>query len=356
MSNEQPGTNLTNETTSGQTPTNPSLRTGLVKSILGFEVSEVIHVAAQLNLADILKDQSMTDEELAAATGCKPAALYRILRVLVSVDILTEVSVHRFALTEAGKLLQKDVPGSVYTMALHFSTPHVWQVWNNLLYSVQTGEVATKHIYGMTVWEYYQQHPEEGEVFYNFMSESSNQIAPAVSEKYNFDGVKVLADVGGAQGQILATVIKAHPHLKGILFDLPQVAEEAQENLAMEGVAERCQVVSGDMFKPWPVKADLFLMSRIIHDWHDEEVISILKNCRAAMDPDSKLVLLERVLPTDKDGALLFCLSDLNMLVGVGGQERNLEEYQNLFQAAGLRFTRTVPVTPAYSLIEAVVA
>ncbi|HEX2911061.1 MAG TPA: methyltransferase [Chloroflexia bacterium] len=135
---------------------------------------------------------------------------------------------------------------------------------------------------------------------------------------------------------------------------MPQITQGAQQHLEKEGVANRCQIVGGDMFAEWPFKADLYLISRVLENWSDEQAIAILKNCRKAMDPDSKVALVERILPEDKDRALLFFLFDLQMLVGPGGQDHTLEEYQSFFKAANLSFTRAIPLSPPFSLIEAV--
>jgi hypothetical protein len=331
------------------------LNAELMKLVMGNLVSEVIHVAVQLNLAGLFKDRaSATDEELAGLTGTGAAALYRLLRVLVSVGILEEIAPHRFGLTPKGQLLQEGVPGSVYTTALFFGSPRARKIWENLLYSVQTGKSANQHAFGVPTWQYYAEHPEEAPIFYNFMTESSNQITPSLTTNYNFEGLKVVADIGGAQGNMLAAVLKANPHLKGILFDLPQVTRGARQHLEKEGVAERCQIVGGDMFAAWPFKADLYIISRVLENWSDEKAIAILKNCREAMEANSKVVLVERILPEDRDRALLFYLFDLQMLVGPGGQDHTLAEYEEFFQAANLRFTRSIALHPPFSLIEAV--
>ncbi|MGH2415340.1 MAG: methyltransferase [Microcystaceae cyanobacterium] len=354
MNNDQPSTKLTTETASVNSEKGLNLNNVLMKLMLGNRVSEVIYVAVQLNLADLLKNQNRTDVELAEATSTKPDALYRLLRVLDSVGIFEEITPHRFGLTEMGQLLQKGVPGSVYNTALFFGSPRMRKLWENLLYSVETGENANQHVFGIPTWEYYAQHPAEAPLFYNFMTEFSNQVVSSLTTNYNFEEVKVVADVGGAQGNILAGILKANPHLNGLLFDLPHVTQGAQEHLKKQGVVERCQIVGGDMLTPWPFKSDLYLLSRVIHDWDNEQAIAILKNCRRAMEAGSKVVLVERILPEDKDSALLFYLSDLQMLVGPGGQERSLEEYQQLFEAAGLKFTRAIPLNPSFSLIEAI--
>jgi len=352
MSEKQPEAEPNPEASVGKTEKGPNFRAGLMQKVLGYQVSRAIYVVAQLNLADLLKDEARTVEQLAQETNSNPAALYRLLRMLTMVEVFEETAPHRFALTPSGQLLRKSVPGSLYNMILFFGSPRVWQSWEDFSYSIQTGENATNHVFGVPTWEYYSQHPEEAPAFYNFMTESSNQLGPAVVANYNFGGLGVVADVGGAQGNIIAAILKANPHLKGILFDLPHVTAGASQHLATTGVGERCQVIGGNMFEPWPFKADLYLIARVLHDWDDAHTIAILKNCRQAMGANSKVAVIERILPQDKDAALLYYLSDLHMLVGPGGQERSLQQYQNLFKAAGLNFTRAIPLNPPFSLIE----
>jgi SAM-dependent methyltransferase len=322
--------------------------------IAGYQVSQVIYVAAELKLADLLEARSKTTHELADLTGVNPEALYRVMRVLDAVNIFEEIAPQRFALTPLGQLLRTGVPGSLRSTALFNGSPRIWQTWHELLYSVRTGESATRHVFGQTPWEYYAQHPQEAQIFYAFSSESSNMLAPVLTNHYDFSGAKSVADVGGGFGYLLANILKANTHLKGVLFDLPHVTGGARRALEAAGIAGRCEVISGDIFAPWPFQADIYLISRIIHDWLDEESIAILKNCQQAMGPGGKVLVIERIIPHDKAEALPILLSDLHMMISAGGQERTLAEYRDLFQAAGLNLTRTIPLYPPWNAIEGI--
>lgn len=326
----------------------------LASLIQGYQVSQAIYVAAELKLADLLKAGPKTSEELAELTGTNPGALYRVMRMLNAVNVFEEIAPHRFALTHLSQLLQTGVAGSLRSTALFNGSKRIWQTWHELLYSVQTGGSATRHVFGMTPWEYYAQHPKEAQIFYAFSSESSNMLAPVLTNRYDFSGAQSVADVGGGFGYLLANVLKANPSLEGILFDLPHVTEGARQSLEAAGLAGRCQVIAGDIFAPWTFKADIYLISRIIHDWLDEQAITILKNCRGVMGPSGKVLLIERIIPDNKAEALPILLSDLHMMVSAGGQERTLAEYQAMFQAAGLSLTRTIPLYPPWNLIEGI--
>jgi O-methyltransferase domain/Dimerisation domain len=344
-------------------PTTPLADTGqaenatdLVSQFLGmmqgFQITQAVRVAAKLNLAELLKDQPKTAQQLATATNTNPSALYRLLRLLAAIGILAETPPQQFTLTPLGELLRKDSPNSFYTAALFLGSQQQWQLWFNLLYSVETGESASNHVFGVDTWQYFAQNPEEAENFYGFMTNLSAMLAPTLVSNYDYNAIETIADVGGGQGFLIASILKANPTLKGILFDLPSITKNAAKLLTGQGVAERCQIISGDMFLTWSFRADLYLISRVIHDWDNEKAITILRNCRQVMDANSRVLLVERVIPEDKKTALPVLLTDLQMLIGHGGQERTVEEYKGLAQAASLTLTRVIPIYPPFNIIE----
>jgi ubiquinone/menaquinone biosynthesis C-methylase UbiE len=185
------------------------------------------------------------------------------------------------------------------------------------------------------------------------MTSLSAEEAPAIISAYDFSGIRRLADIGGGQGSLLFTILKIHPQLHGILFDLPYVLEGAQENLAHEGLTERCEVVPGDLFQGVPAGADTYMLKYVIHDWDDERSTAILKNCRRAMTEDARLLLIETVVPAPGEPHYAK-LQDLEMLVATGSQERTVEEYSSLLEQGGFKLVRVVPTTEPVSIIEAV--
>ena len=326
----------------------------LQQLIQSFQVSQCIYVAAKLGIADLLKDGPRRSEELAQSTGTHATSLYRVLRLLTAVDLFTEGEAHSFVLTPLGAYLQTDVPGSMRTMALAYGEKPFWPVWGTLLHSVETGEPSFQHVFGLKTWDYYAQHPEEAELFNNFMTELTVNVAPTVASAYDFSASSTLVDVGGGQGQMLASILQTHPTLHGVLFDLPHVVKGAPPLLEVAGVSDRCQVIGGDAFTAVPADYDTYLLSRVIHDWDDEHAIAILTCCHHAMKPQGKVLLVERVIPTDRMPALHVLESDMIMLVAPGGKERTEAEYRALLKAASFELTQLVPVLPPYSLIEAV--
>lgn len=354
MEQLEPKKDLAEEIVAHKQTTLSSLTTTFLELVMSFQVSQAIHVAAELNLADLLKDQPKTTEELAEYAASNPAALYRLLRVLAATGFLAEIAPHRFALTDLGQLLCATATGSLYNTARFQGSQRQWLTWQHFLHSIKTGESASQHAFGVDSWEYFAQHPQEARIFYDYMTELTNLLAPALAAGYDFKEAQIVADVGGGNGTLLATILKANPHLKGILFDLPHVTKNARQLLEEAGVAERCEIISGDMFSAWPFKADLYLISRVIHDWDDEHALTILKNCREVMEAESRVILVERLIGENKEAALLVLLSDLQMLVSTGGRERYLAEYQTLFKQAGLSFIRTSLLYPPFNFIEGV--
>lgn len=325
----------------------------LQQLIQSFQVSQCIYVAAKLGIADLLKDGPRSSEELARETGTHAPSLYRILRLLTAVDLFAESEERSFTLTPLGVYLRTGVPGSMRTMALAYGEKPFWPVWGALLHSVETGKPSFHQVFGLQTFDYYAQHPEEWDLFNDFMTELTVNVAPTVAGAYEFSANATLVDVGGGHGQMLASILQNHLTLHGVLFDLPHVVAGAPALLEAAGVSDRCQVVGGDAFAAVPTGYDTYMLSRVIHDWDDERSVAILSRCYQAMKSQGRLLLVERVLPTDRAPALHMLESDVIMLVAPGGKERTEAEYRTLLDAAGFDLTRIIPVLPPYSLLEA---
>lgn len=326
----------------------------LTQMAFGALMTQALYVVAKLGIADLLKDKPMAVAELAESTDTHERALYRVLRSLSSVGIFREVEPKMFALTPLAEPLRSDAPGSMRGGAIFMGEDWHWQVWGNLLHSVRTGKPAWGHTHGAEVFDYFAVNPVQSEIFNSAMTDMSVGIAPAIVEAYDFSGTEKLADIAGGHGYLLAQILKANTELAGLLFDVPPVIAGAGELLEREGVAARVEKVSGDFFASVP-SADAYIMKHIIHDWDDERCVTILKNIRAAMKSDGKVLIVEAVVPED-DGPHYSKLLDLEMLVSPGGAERTAQEYAALLSRAGLRLTRIIPTKSPFSIVEAVAA
>jgi hypothetical protein len=316
----------------------------------GFRITQLIAVAARLQLADLLQDGPKTRAELAAVTGANADALVRLLRTLVSLGVFSEPAPNQFALTPVASLLQRERQQSLWAVS-RMAGEEQYRAWGDLYYSVMTGAPAFPQIYGMRRFEYLSKHPDAGAVFSQGMSEKVRLTAAALAISYPFPSGGMVVDVGGGHGVLLSAVLRAHPSVQGILFDQPQVVAGAAATLEATGAAERCVVVGGDFFLAVPKGGTVYILCEVIHDWDDEHALQILRRCAEAMAPAAKIVLVESVI-TSGAAALPARFLDMHMLVMHGGRERTTEEFARLFTAAGLRLSRTMPLESGESIVE----
>jgi hypothetical protein len=323
-----------------------------------YRLSQAIYVLTKLGIPDLLAAGSKTCEQLAQATGAHPPSLHRLLRALTAWEVLTEPVAGTFALAPLGACLASDAPNSARSIVLMFGSENFWTTWGDLLHCVKTGETAFAHLFGVPgTFDYLADHPDDAALFNAAMTNVSMLTFAGVTRSYDFSSARMLVDVGGGRGALIAAILRANPALNGTLFDLPAVVAKARPELERAGVADRCTVVGGDVFSSVASGGDIYLLARVIHDWDDAKSIAIFRTCRAAMTPSSKLLLVERVIPESVTADPLVrahLLGDLNMLVRTGGRERTEGEYRALLAAADLRLVRTIPTGTEHSLIEAV--
>jgi SAM-dependent methyltransferase len=343
---------MTAKTTSSG-PVDSSPRLQLLQLIMGHYVSHALYVTARLGIADQLAQGPRSSADLAQATGTHAASLHRLLRLLASAGVIAETHDGQFDLTPVGECLRRGVEGSSHAIALLFAGP-LTRSWNELLHSVQTGDVAFERAFGMKPFEYMAQHPDDAAVFNDAMTSFSTHTAKGVPPAYDFSGFETVVDLGGGHGALLAGILNANPKLKGIVFELPHVAEGARKYIAAAGLSNRCEVVAGDFFESVPQGADAYVMKSVIHDWDNEHSVKILQNCRRAMRPSGKLLLVELVMPSRVDQSLRSLIgtgSDVNMLVNAGGRERTDADFAELFKSAGFQLGRIVPIEDSLSSV-----
>ncbi|HEY6660302.1 MAG TPA: methyltransferase [Pyrinomonadaceae bacterium] len=323
----------------------------MLQIISGFWISRAVYVIAKLGIPDLLKSGPKTAEELASATKMHAPSLYRILRALASVGVVSSREGKRFELTPVSETLVTDAPGSLRWFAVSELGQEHYPAWGNLMHSVKTGEIAFDNFFGVDIWKYFQQHPEDAAVFNDSMSSVTAVANEAITSLYDFSGFNKLVDVGGGHGGLITSVLKSNPQLKGILFDAPQVIEGARARIEAAGLGDRCETIAGDFFKSVPEGGDAYIMKWIIHDWDDERAITILKNCRKQIPSNGRIILVDSVVPeTDEPHFSKFI--DLNMLVMTGGKERTATEFEELFAAAGFKLLRVIPTDLPTSIIE----
>lgn len=329
----------------------PSASARMFQFIMGFMAPQAIHVVAKLGLADIVAKAPATAEELVAATKTNAPALSRVLKFLASLEVFSDDDAGRYRQTRLSETLRTDHPQSLRGMAVAFGSEFLWGPFGALSEAVTTGKPAFNHVFGTSFFEYLAAHPEDAAAFNAAMTSVSSIELSAIIAAYDFSAFERVVDIGGGQGALLQGILLANPRLRGVLFDLSAVVAGAGA-LRTGVLADRCEVVGGDFFQAVPEGADGYLMRVVVHDWNDEDALKILKNCRAAIRPDGKLLLIESVLKllNQPDPARF---NDLIMLVlAPGGKERTEAEFGELLREAGFSLARVIPATGLTSIIE----
>ena len=317
----------------------------------GAWITQGISVAAELGIADLLAQGSLTAEELASQTATHKGALYRVLRALASVGIFAEDSQGRFSLTPLADLLRSDVAYSQRSIATMMGA-EFHAAWGELLHSVRTGEPGFHKRFGARFFEYMQAHPERHDIYDSAMTGVHGGETEPMLDAFDFSAFRTVVDVGGGNGLLLASVLKRHPAVHGILYDLPAVADRARSTVSATGVSDRLRIERGNFFSGVPAGADAYVLRHIIHDWEDQDAIAILHECRKAMAPDGRVLVVEMVIPPANEPGFGKWL-DLMMLL-VAGRERTKDEYRRLFSEAGLKMSRVIPTASEVSIIEGV--
>jgi len=322
----------------------------LMRLILGKWSAKPIYAAAELGLADMLAEGPKSIAELAQESRTHGPTLYRVMRALASLGIFSETEEGLFALTPLAEGLKT---GALRSVALVFNSGWNDQAWGCLLDSLKTGAPAFETAHGMPLTAWLERNPRAAEVFNQANAVKAAGLPRAILEAYDFSEIETLADVGGGLGVLTAEILLANPAMKGIVADLPAVIREARKTIRARGLEGRCRAVEVDFFKEIPSGAEAYLLSNILHDWPDEACRRILANCRRAMKKDSRLLILEMVVPPGNEPSVAKLL-DLEMLVITGGRERTEEEFKELLAWSGFRLSRIIPTREGIWLMEGV--
>jgi hypothetical protein len=292
-----------------------------------------------------MRGQARTLSELAEACQLNPDVLFRVLRFAEVIGVVVRDD-GQYSLTETGTLLLKDVPGSLYGGILLIGSEPWQRGWQNLEYSLTTGAAAFDPVMGAPFFEYLTEHPEYGALFHQWMAMLTTTTARAITEAYDFAPFRSVCDIGGGQGILLESILTANPHLRGVLYDQQSVVVDH----VLVGVTDRVEIQTGSFFERVP-DADVLLMKNLLHDWNDERCRVILSQCRQAMQPSSRLLIVERVIESSTD--LVGVFYDLHMQVVLGGRERTENEFSLLLQEAGLKLNRVIPTKSPMKILEA---
>jgi 2-polyprenyl-3-methyl-5-hydroxy-6-metoxy-1,4-benzoquinol methylase len=326
---------------------NLSPQDNIWKLCLGFANTSVLYALIKSGVIEELRNDPKTLDELVYACGLDPDVLYRTLRFAIIIDVI-KLADGKYILTEVGKLLLKDVPGSVYYGLLLVGSEPWQKAWQNFIYSLTIGENSFESVMRTPFFDFLNQHPRYATPYHEWMTASTNLASKAITEAYDFSSFKSVCDIGGGQGILLKNILTENPHLQGILFDLESVVET---HLLSE-MDSKAKIQAGNFFDKVP-KADVLILKSVLHYWNDEKSIMILKNCRKVMDKGSRLLIIEMTIesPTDIIGAFY----DLNMQILLNGKERTEDEFNQLLLNAELKLNRVISTESTLRIFEAVI-
>jgi O-methyltransferase domain len=325
----------------------------LVRARDGLILHQTLYVAAKLGVADRLEGNWRSAADLAKELKVNEDTLYRTLRLLASQGVFEENDARCFRNNETSNFLRTAVPGSLRPLFLYWGSDFHYQSFGHIMHSIQTGESSRTFLSGTDGFEHLRRDPELARIFDDAMTAMSELAAPAIAAAYDFGAWGSLMDVGGGNGILLSTILRAHPSLLGVLADQEHVLERARERRYLAGDLEtRTAMEPCNFFEGVPSGSRAYLMQRVIHDWEDDQARIILTNCRKAIPDDGVLLLVEWDLLGENvpsNGKFI----DIVMFVLTGGRERSIDEYRELLASAGFRLSRAIPTAAQFSVIEA---
>ncbi len=322
----------------------------MLRLMMGYIPARAVYVVAKLGIADLLKGDSKTAEELSETTEADAGFLYRVLRLISGLGVLDESQDHRFTLTPLGETLCRDTENSVrdFLIQCHEGS---YNFYPYLLESVMTGNNVMEKALGMPLFEYFDHNPEARGKFIAGIANQSRLDNAGILDAYDFGKSITVADIGGGSGALLSAILNKHHHLLGVLFDMETTIDSARK--AGNILSERCQFLAGDFFAEIPVYANTFVLKQVLHDWNDEQSVQILKNCRASIPDDGKILIIERVVGSEVATVLTNNL-DITMMLCLDGKERREDEYIALLEQSGFRLKNTIPTGLEVRILEAV--
>ncbi len=311
--------------------------------------SQLIYTTAKLELADRLKKGPKSVLELSEELKCNEEALYRFLRALAPFKVITEVSPQVFKTTKYGRTLEKDHPKSLYPLAL-LTGEDFWRApLGNLMHSIKTGEASFDHVYKMPYFEYLKKHPEKFDLFSKWMTNSSNMNCPLIAASFPFSKYKSIVDIGGGYGALINHILKNH-NIEGTLFDLPEIVCNAKID---DSISQRCKIIGGNFMEKVPQGADLYIMQQIIHDWDDDISLQILTNCRKAMKPNGRILVVDSVIKSGNSFEMSKLIDLQIMATCHGGKERTKKQFEEIFNKSGLKLIKVHETAAVFSILEA---
>ena len=312
----------------------------------------ILRVLVRHRVPDQLDHGPLSASDIAQRVGMNALSLTRVLRALSAFGAFQEVSPGVFANNSVSNLF-RDRAGGLRNFALYMSSDHYVRAAAALGHSAVTGQSAMKHVFGESFWEYNKRHPDANETFNRALAELRGDEHQQIAAAYDWSGVKVVVDVGGGIGSLLASILAGHVDIRGVLIEQPELLTDAERVLAARGLRNRCELKAGSFFDAIPAAGDVWMLCQVLHDWPDAECNAILRRCRQAIRPTDRLLVAEMLTVPCRPSVQVSQI-DMIMLMYFGeARQRTVDEYQSLFNSTGFSLTRVLPTAGAFSIVEA---
>jgi hypothetical protein len=321
----------------------------------GLWLSRAIWLAAHFGIADLIQDDPVPVKSLAQASGVREDMLRRVLLALSAHAVFRRGTGDRFGHTNLSNVLRSDHPQSQRAFVDSVFGGEHFQAWAAIDRTLREGRTAFEAQWGMRAFDWYAANPERRDLFAKAMTGITLSTEAPVLAAHIFSPFSLAVDIGGSAGSLLRGLLARHPQAQGILFDLPGTIDAMKDNLARQAEGARIAPIGGDFFESVPEGGDLYLLKFILHDWNDDQCLTILANVRRAIRSGGRIAVLEMVLPDDGSPHPGW-LMDLNMMAMTGGRERTASQYRHLLEAARFEVSRITPTQSPMSVVEAIVA
>jgi hypothetical protein len=319
----------------------------------GFQVSRMLRLVADLGVAEkIAPDRTISINELAAACSVRPEQLIRVLRALAAFGVFKVTADGTVGHTARSQLLRPDYPRSMHHSARFWAAPGSWKAWG-MLDVAMNGASPFEAAWNMSRFGYLAQSPDEARTFDAMMAAFPDNRHAGIAAAYDFSGARLITDIGGGNGATLQQILSRFPDARGLILEREDVIAALSADELMNG---RIVARAGSFFEKVPPGADVYLLVRVLHDWKDEDCLCILRACRKAMRPDSKLLIGDELLEADPmRGKAVTYLLDTQMMAMFGSaRERSEAEFRHLLRASGFELRRVIATASAVSIIEAI--
>ncbi len=314
----------------------------------------LLRAAIDLNIADLLKDDVLSVEELAKMSKTQPEALYRFMRALAGEGIFNEHDGKCFSNSPLSNSLREDNPNNMKLILKHQLYNKNIEILMNLGYTLQNGEPASHKVFGMKPFEYLKNNPQVNELYNDAMASSTNVLCDTLLMHYSFKSSRKIVDIGGGNGVLLARLLEKYQHLQGVLFDLPHVVSSARKKIEPYGVADRLEIVPGDIFDTLPPQGDVYIMKNVFHAFGDNDCLLIIDKIKQVASAGSRILVVEMDLGKPNQ-ARYGKIYDVQMMVTMeNGKERSREEYAQLFEKQNVKFKREINTISPFSIYEGV--